>query len=97
MSTMQSKISTAQATGLVKRLFSMRGMTVSLQAQKVGEGEWVLRIHGTQGQVSEWMQCFDSAVEAMTVGLSAIQSEGIERFYDDPILAHHNAQSGSPH
>ncbi len=97
MSTMQAKLSPAHTPGSVSRLFSMAGMTVSLQAQQVGEGEWVLRIHGAQGQVSEWIQCFDNAIEAMSAGLSAIQIEGIERFYHDPILAHQNASANAQH
>jgi len=79
------------------RLYSMDGMTVSLQVQQVGGGEWVLRIHGRQGQVSEWLQCFDSLIEAMSAGLSAIQLEGIERFYADPILRRHKSPTGSLH
>ena len=97
MAGMQSKLSSVQATNTVSRLFSMRGMTVSLQAQQVGEGEWVLRIHGAQGQVSEWMQCFDSAVEALIAGLSALQIEGIERFYDDPSLTLSSSKANSRH
>ncbi len=95
MTRMQSNNSPTPTTPFVSRLFSDQGMTVNLQTQQVGQGEWLLRIYGSHGQVSEWIQCFDSPIEAMIAGLSAIQIEGIERFYDDPNLTHPQGQTNS--
>lgn len=81
----------------INRLISKDGMTVSLHAENVGRGEWILRIYGSQGLVSEWMQCFESSIEAMSAGLSAIHFEGIERFYEDPLLAYRQSSSHSEH
>ena len=70
------------------RLVSMHGMTVKLCIDSVDTGRWMLRIYGARGQVSEWMQSFDSPVEAMSAGMNTLQIEGIEHFYADPCFAH---------
>lgn len=89
----QARAAPSQSPSSIRRLFSQDGMTVSLHAQNIGAGEWILRIYGAQGQTSEWMQCFDSALEAFAAGMAAIQCEGIEHFYADPVFAHLHAEA----
>ncbi|MGJ8689136.1 MAG: hypothetical protein ACSHXZ_06390 [Gammaproteobacteria bacterium] len=93
----EQTIAPRTAQNSISRLISKDGMTVSLHAENVGRGEWILRIYGSQGLVSEWMQCFESSVEAMSVGLSAIHFEGIECFYEDPLLAYRQPTSHCEH
>lgn len=70
----------------VTRDITQNGMTVRIIAQALPAQGWMLRVIGRRGQVSEWTQPFDSAVEAITTALTAIRYEGIEDFYEDPIF-----------
>lgn len=72
----------------VERQISRDGMRVRLCAQQLANQEWILRIYGRGDQISEWMQCFDTALEAIAAGLNALHFEGIEAFYEDPLFRH---------
>jgi len=69
---------------LLRREISQAGMTVTIEASKQGRGQWLLRIYGKEGQLSEWLETFSCSEEAVAAACTAIRCEGIEEFYDDP-------------
>ena len=61
--------------------------TVVLEVEPASAGDsWILRVKGRNQQVSEWLDRFDTPVEAIIAGLSAVQHDGIAGFYQDPVL-----------
>lgn len=71
---------------MLRRDVSQDGKTVRIEVEFSAPDGWILRVIGHQGQVSEWVELFASASDAMTTALSAIRYEGIDDFYDDPVF-----------
>jgi len=69
------------------REVTMDGKTVTIEVECSAARGWQLRIVGSHGQISEWTELFASSGEAMATGLLAIQYEGIDDFYDDPVFS----------
>lgn len=73
-------------SALLRREISQAGMTVTIEASKQDRGQWLLRVYGKEGQLSEWLETFSCSEEAVAAACTAIRYEGIEEFYDDPAL-----------
>jgi hypothetical protein len=74
-------------SALLRREISQAGMTVIIEASRQDRGQWLLRVYGKEGQLSEWLETFSCSEEAVAAACTAIRYEGIDDFYDDPALS----------
>ncbi len=64
------------------------GKKVRIEVQAADPEKWLLRIVGKRGQLTEWTEMYTTPLAAFSAGLAAIKYEGIDEFYEDPVLTY---------
>ena len=55
-------------------------VTLTIITQHIGDKEWELCVENTHGIKAIWTEMYESAEEAISAGLKAIETEGHEEF-----------------
>jgi len=69
----------------VTKELHIQGHVLTLYAFYEDEFGWFLSVQNEKGVMTNWIDCFSTADEAINTGLKAINEEGVDEFmaYDD--------------